>query len=376
MKIGIIFKPFVDIKIPFSGGMGNFTYLLSENLAKEGHEVSVLCGKDSQLPEGVNHISPEYLKENYNTYKAGEDFYNLAHKLNDSMKIVNESFGEQSKRFNNNINFVLDSVLNLKEQNYDILHFVTHEPLSLYAGLLSKIPSVVSLHGHYDYMGPDFLKFLESIKKRQRSNMTFVSVSKYIQNEYKKYINSELIYNAIDVSKIKPTYKKENYIAFLGRIDEFKGLDFAVNFSKKYNIPLKIGGSVENKYFFETKIEPQIDEKLIQYLGHQNEDQKQELLGKARALLMSSRYNEAFGRVTAEALACGTPVIGFDKGATPEILNEETGFLIKEDNFEEAKEAWDNIDKIDPKKCRKHAEENFDIKRQIEEYEKLYKEIS
>ena len=378
MKIGIVYKPYNTVGEPFKGGMCNFVYLQAKYLSKLGHQVTVFTGKGSRFSKGVNTIMPEWPISKIDIYRAGDDFYKKAEReCKDKIEVVNASFGELSARFDRKIESFLKFFAYARAKKFDVLHIVTHDILALYPALFASIPCMISFHGHYKLLGPDFLRWLEFIKKEKGSaeNCAWVSVSKYIQKEYSRYVNTRLINNAIEVKNFKPIYKKQGYLAFLARIDWRKGLDFAIDFSRRYKIPLFIGGNAEDKIYFE-KIKKGIDDRLVKYLGPQNETQKSQLLGNARALIMPSRYNEAFGRVTAEALACATPVIAFDKGANPElVINGKTGYLIKENDFESAKKAWDNIGRIDLKFCRKFAKENFDIEKQIKEYEKLYKTL-
>ena len=377
MKIGIVFKPYVSVKEPFRGGMGNFVFLLAKNLTQLGHEVTVLSGTGSKFPPKIKNYNLGYEDKKLNIYKAGDDFYKWVEKNCPSKKdAVDASFGELSARFDRKIETFLNFFSHAHSKKFDILHIVTHDILALYPALFAPMPSVISFHGHYSLLGPDFIRWLKYLKnKKPRQNCTFVSVSKYIQKEYSRFINTKLIYNGIEVKKYKPVFKKKDYIAFLSRIDYHKGLDFAIDFSRQYKIPLLIGGHADDKIYF-NRIKHKIDGKLIKYLGPQNEKQKNKLLGEARAVMMSSRYKEAFGRVTAESLACGTPVIAFNKGANPElVINGKTGFIIRENDFAAAKRAWDGISAINPRHCRAFVDNNFDIEKQILKYEALYKKL-
>ncbi len=377
MKIGIVFKPYAKEGEPFRGGMGNFAHLLSKNLAERGHDVTVLAGKNSKFSKGVKLFKPRFEEKDMNVYHAWESFYDEVEKeCKTKRDVVNKSFGELSARFDRKIESYLSFFAYAHYKKFDIIHTVTHDILANYSALFSSMPTVISFHGHYEMLGPDFLDWLKFMKKYDKpDNATLVSVSKYIQKEYGKYVDTKLIYNAIETEKFTPKYKKENYVAWLGRIDYHKGLDFALDFSEKYKIPLKIGARIDDPYTWKN-LEKRIDGKLIQYIGHLNEKQKNKLLANAKVFLMTSRYKEAFGRVTAESLACGTPVIAFNKGANPElVINGKTGYLIKENDLTGAKKAYDKIENVDPKYCRKFVEKNFDIKRQIDEYEGLYKKI-
>lgn len=377
MKIGIVFKPYATIKEPFRGGMGNFVFLLAKHLNKRGHQVTVLTGRHSHLPSGIKIKKLNFSENQYNIYQAGENFYRQVEKnTKNKREAVNCSFGELSKRFDHKIEAYLQFFADASAQKMDIIHVVTHDILALYSALFSATPAVISFHGHYKILGPDFIHWLKYLKNNRSSKpLALVSVSQYIQKEYNRFIKSRLIYNGIEIKNYQFNKEKNNYLAFLGRIDHLKGLEFAINFSRRYKIPLIIGGRIENQNYF-NNLKNKIDGQFIKFIGPQNEKQKNQFLGRAKALIMCSHYAEAFGRVTAEALACGTPIIAFNKGANSElVINNKTGFLIKENDLTGAKRAWDKIDQINPLTCRHWAEKNFNIENQVVAYEKLYQNL-
>ena len=120
-------------------------------------------------------------------------------------------------------------------------------------------------------------------------------------------------------------------LVFLGRIEEIKGPHLAIEVARRAQIPLIIAGNVptEHEGFFREKIEPHIDGDSVRYVGPVDDAQKNVLLGRAHALLMPILWEEPFGIVMAEAMACGTPVIGFRRGAVPEVVDHGvTGFVV------------------------------------------------
>ncbi|MFA5317945.1 MAG: glycosyltransferase [Patescibacteria group bacterium] len=379
LKIAIIFRPDVRIQIPTLGGMSNFVYFLSKGLKARGHDVTVFGGRNSKLARGVKLEKCLINEDGANIYDAGENFRSVVKKGANSLdEAINMSFGDLSKRFDYKIEHYLSAFSKIKAGNFDAVHIISYEIVGLYPALFSVVPAVVSFHGHHDYYSKEQKRWLDFVKDNYKSlNCSFVSVSRFIQKEYVKFIKSELIYNAIDIKPYKLQKNKKDYIAFLGRIDAKKGLEFTIKFSKKYQVPLIIAGNISNKWYFEDKIKPYIDSKLIKFIGLVNEKQKNKLLGGAKCFFMPTRYKEAFGRVIVEALACGTPVIGFKNGAVPElVINNKTGFVIKEDDMGGAKKAFDKIEQIKPEVCRKFVEDNFTIERLAGEYEALYRKIS
>lgn len=376
LKIAVVFKPYRQIKVPNLGGMSNFVYFLSKGLVEMGHQVTVFCSKNSELSRGVRTVKEKHMEDDLNIYHAHDYFYKEIEKKAGSLDdAVNMSFGELSKRFDYKIENYLQAFSKAYTGKYDVIHVVTHDILALYPALFSPVPTIVSFHGDYGMLGPDFLRWLKYLRNNKpKINCRFVSVSKFIKKEYGKYINSTLIYNAIDISPYKLELKKKNYIALLAaRLEYNKGIDIAIKFSQIYQIPLVIAGNISDPYFYKHFMKKDIDNKLIKYIGPINEKQKSKFLREAKCMLMPSRYKEAFGRVVIESLACGTPVISFGNGALGElVVNGKTGFVVEEGNIKEIKEAYDRINEIDKKYCREFVEKDFTISRMLKQYEEIY----
>jgi glycosyltransferase involved in cell wall biosynthesis len=174
------------------------------------------------------------------------------------------------------------------------------------------------------------------------------------------------VYNAINTSKYdsRLTVPANAPLIFLSRIERVKGCHIAIDVAKATGDKLIIAGNIsplpEEKAYFENEIQPHIDGERIQYVGVVNDEQKNYYLGQAKAMLFPIDIREAFGMVMAEAMACGTPVIGFAKGAVPEVIvNDENGFVVQ--NKEEMIEAVKKLSAIDRKVCRQHAETRFDV---------------
>jgi len=376
LKIAIIFKPYRPLKIPFTGGMMYYVYFLAKGLADRGHQVTVMAGQDAKLPNNVKLIKAKYDKDKMDVYHAHDEFYeDIFKNCKSPREIINRSFGELAGRFDKKIEIYLQYLTLAHNGKFDVIHVVTHDILALYPALFLSVPTVVSFHGHYKILGDDFLAWLKFIKKNKlRHNCNFVSVSKYIQKEYGCFVKSKLIYNSIDIAPYKlNTGQRDDYLIWIGRIDYNKGLDRAVQIALKLKQKLYFAGPIENQYLFDTKIKPYIDNKNIKYLGILNEQQKNKYISRAKAMFFPTRGEEAFGRVAVESLACGTPVITYDKGGLSEIVvNKKTGFIIRENNLADVKRALANLNKIKPEVCRKFVEKNFILGKMIGEYEKFY----
>jgi len=165
-------------------------------------------------------------------------------------------------------------------------------------------------------------------------------------------------------------------LVFLGRIQQEKGTAIAIEIALKTNKKLIIAGNVPNEQihqlYFNEQVKPFIDQEQIKYIGPVNNVQKNELLRNACAMLMPVTWDEPFGIVMAEALACGTPVIGFNRGAVPEVVtNGSTGFICNTTN--EMMEAVNNIPSLSRSDCRQVAEEKFSSTVMAKQYEQLYR---
>lgn len=181
----------------------------------------------------------------------------------------------------------------------------------------------------------------------------------------------DYVYLGIEVEKYPFSSNKEDYFLYLGRIDESKGVHIAIKSAKKTRSRLVIIGPITDIEYFNSYVKPHIDGELIVYLGEVDFNTKIEYLERARALLYPVQYEESFGLVMVEALATGTPLIGFARGSVTEIIRDEvTGLIVRDD--EEMISAMRKVEKIDPHECRRDAEERFSADHMASRYVELY----
>jgi glycosyltransferase involved in cell wall biosynthesis len=173
--------------------------------------------------------------------------------------------------------------------------------------------------------------------------------------------------------------KKKDYLSFLGRIAPIKGTHLAIEVAHQTGIPLKIAGEVQPMFkdYFDSMVKPHIDGKFIEYIGEADLNSKNELLGNSMAMLFPIEWDEPFGLVMIEAMACGTPVLAFPGGSVPELVTDgASGYVCKsvEDMAARVRELVDGPG-IAPETVRQYAEENFSVGRMVKEYIALYQAV-
>jgi glycosyltransferase involved in cell wall biosynthesis len=178
-----------------------------------------------------------------------------------------------------------------------------------------------------------------------------------------------------DFFRFQPQVPEDAPLVFLSRIERIKGAHTAIALARKSGRRLILAGNrvahEEGATYWKTEIEPFLNKEGVEYIGPVNDEQKNDLLGSAAALVVPIEWNEPFGIVFAEALACGTPVISCPQGALPEIVKHgQHGFLMR--SFDEGLEAISRLDEIRRSDCRLQAEDRFSRKVVVGQYEALY----
>jgi glycosyltransferase involved in cell wall biosynthesis len=174
-----------------------------------------------------------------------------------------------------------------------------------------------------------------------------------------------------------PSYCKGKYLAFLGRISPEKRVDRAIEVAKRVGLPIRIAAKVDaaDKDYFESKIRGLLDHPLVEYVGEIGEHEKAEFLRNAIALMFLIDWQEPFGLVMTEAMACGTPVIAYRMGSVPEVIEDgTTGYIV--DSMEAAANAVGRIDSLDRRRVRRAFEERFSARRMCQDYIDIYRRVS
>jgi glycosyltransferase involved in cell wall biosynthesis len=252
--------------------------------------------------------------------------------------------------------------------SFDIIHFhldYLHFP---FARRLGK-PHVTTLHGRLDLR--DLVPLYE-----QFNDVPVVSISNSQRSPLPSINWQGTVYHGIPSNLYELSRSQGTYLAFIGRISPEKRVDRAIEIAKRANIKLKIAAKVDavDKHYMETKIRPLLDHPLVEFIGEIGEKEKPEFLGNALALLFPIDWVEPFGLVMIEAMACGTPTIAFRQGSVPEIIDSGvTGFVVE--NIDESLAALAKVQYFDRARCRRVFEERFSASRMAADYLKTYERV-
>ncbi len=343
MKIAQI-APFEEPVPPKKyGGTERIVYHLTEELVKNGHNVTLFATGDSKTSAKLLSIFPKALR----SIKIGQNL-----KTREAYKLIG-------------LAKVIEILL---KENFDIIHnHIGWRFLPFIKILKTKV--VTTLHGPLDigYQRFIYQKF---------PNSYYISISKNQREPLPKLNFVGNVYNGIDITSFPFKEKSGNYLAFLGRMSPEKGPLEAIKIAKKMKMKLIMAAKIDvvDKEYFSKKIKPLIDNRMIKFIGEIGHKKKVQLLQNAKATLIPINWREPFGLVLTESMACGTPVIAFKRGSVPEVIkHKKTGFIVK--NVDEAIESLKKIDQIDRRDCRKWVEEKFTSEKMANGYEKIYSKV-
>jgi len=332
------------------GGTERIVYYLTEGLKKLGHKVVLFSTKNSKTSAKIFWWRKKSLAEDKIPWS--DYFLELEH--------------------------LAFSFSNLK--NFDIIHCHTGIKTFFFLNFI-KIPVIFTFHNPIQIKKNTPL-FEVAKRYKEKINAVFLSKAhkKFCQFSFKRNF---VIYNGIDINLFSFSKKPKDYFLWIGRVEPYKGIENAIYVAKKTKIKLLLVGKIdpERKKYFEEKIKPNLNEK-IQYLGEISQKKLVKIYQGAIATLYPIEWQEPFGLVMVESMACGTPVITFNLGSTKEIIkHQKTGFVVSflnkkgEKNFEGLIEAIERIGEIKRENCRQWVEKNFSIEKMVKNYEKVYYQI-
>jgi glycosyltransferase involved in cell wall biosynthesis len=339
MRIAQVSPLWERVPPPAYGGIELVVGLLTDELVRRGHEVTLFASGDSITQAKLISAHPRALRLDPNIKETS--IYETL-----QMALVYE-----------------------QAEQFDIIHsHIGHVALP-YASLV-KTPTVHTLHGIFT---PDNEKIFQYAKDRP-----YVSISD-AQREPRLGLNYvATVYNGIDINSYKFHAQPDDppYLAFLGRISPEKGTHLAIAIAKQAGWHLKMAGKVDavDVEYFETEIKPLIDGTQIEYLGEANHAQKNALMGGAVATLFPITWREPFGLVMIESMATGTPVIAMNLGSTTEVIaHGKTGFLCN--NVQECISAIERVTDLDRYACHQYVKSRFGVQQMTDGYEAVYQQV-
>jgi glycosyltransferase involved in cell wall biosynthesis len=338
MRILLMMDPGIPVPPKTYGGHERLVYLFAEEYQKLGHQVTLLAGPGS-------HCSGD-------TVTFGR---------NDLTRSKGERFKEARFAWR---------YLRKNKNNFDLVH--NFGRLIYLLPILNAPVKKIMTYGR-----PVSTKGIKAVTTLPNRNLIFTACSNYCVSTGNVAGKWKTVYNTIDFSQYNmvENVSDDAPLMFLGRLDKIKGAHTAIQAAKATGNRLILAGNIpdtaDNYAYYKTEIEPQIDNEQIVYAGALNDAEKNNYLGKAKALLFPIEWDEPFGMVMIEAMACGTPVIAFNRGSVPEVVeNAVTGFIVDDTAKMEQKVA--EISTINRSRCRQRAEERFDVKVIARQYLNLF----
>lgn len=208
------------------------------------------------------------------------------------------------------------------------------------------------------------------------ADLPFVSLSNAERGFFPDLNYVATVHNGIDCARFQPGSGDGGFLLFAGRMAPEKQPHLAIEVALRAALPLKLAGPIEDRHrgYFETEVAPQVDDVMVEYLGDLNRTELVEVYGKAVAVIMPLAWDEPFGLVVVESLACGTPVIGWRRGALPELIDEGvTGVVV--DDVAGAVSALSSLEALDRAACRREAETRFSISAMTRGYLDAYQRV-
>jgi glycosyltransferase involved in cell wall biosynthesis len=338
VKIAQVAPLYESVPPKYYGGTERVVSYLTEELVRQGHEVTLFASGDSVTKARLVAPCRRALRLDKHCLDP------LAH-------------------------HILMLELLLKEPTrFDIIHFhidYLHFPLSR----RQFIPHLTTLHGRLDI--PDLVPLYEEF-----SGAPVVSISN-AQREPLPWLNwLGTVYHGLPEDMYRFRAAPGTYLAFLGRISPQKRVDRAIEIAKRIGMQIRVAAKVDaiDREYFEDVVASLLKDPLVEYVGEIGDGEKDEFLGGAYALLFPIDWPEPFGLVMIEAMACGTPVIAYRSGSVPEVIDDDvTGFIVE--GLEDAVKAAERISTLSRKRCRELFEQRFVASRMAEDYVAIYQRL-
>lgn len=363
MRIALLAPLVSAISEPFLGGAQALVADLARGLQERGHVVTLFARQGSSVP-GV-HIETIHVPESVQP----ANFSRPA-----SEQAIDPGFFDQA-------NIFLELCLRLQQrsQEFDLFHAHAFDWPSFALSPLLGRPVIHTIH--LPALSPEINSALK-ILHEQGHRVTLVTVSQACARSYLPYTPMDaVIYNGMDFSAIpfNPQVPADAPLIFAGRITPEKGLEAAIEIATRAGKQLLIAGGIYDRRYFREKIEGKLRQspERLRYLGILERSRLWEVMGQCLGLLFPIEWDEPFGLTPVEAMATGTPVIAFRRGAIDEIIqHERTGFLVPPGARLEAALAVERLPEISRAACRASVDPRFSLQNMLKAYEQVYFEVS
>ena len=335
MKIALIAPPFIAVPPRKYGGTELFIAELAQGLQSKEIDVTVYSNGESTVDVPTRWLYPE-------------SHWPIPYEV------------EASLRGLNHFSWAIQEA----SQEADLIHLNSAPGLSF--ARFTPVPMVYTVHHAYE---PVLSEFYQSYP-----DVSYVTISNF-QREKLTMPQMQTIHHGINQALYPMVEKKQEYLSFLGRIAAPKGTHLAIDVAKKSGIPLKIAGEIQpvNKNYWETMVKPHVDGRFIEYVGEVGMEDKVNLLGNSMAMLFPVQWDEPFGLVMIEAMACGTPVLALPGGSVAEVVKEGVSGNVRKTTAELADAL--GVLSIPARTVRGYMEEFFSRERMTKDYITLYTEI-
>lgn len=315
------------------GPWENIASLLTEELVRRGLDVTLYATGDSVTSAELRSVCP----------RGYEEDQDIIPKVWECLHI---------------------SSLFEEADQYDLIHnHFDYLPLT-YTGMTTT-PVVSTIHG-FSSAG------ILPVYKKYNHSVYYVSISDSDRSPDLSY--TATVYHGLELGQFHFQAAPDDYLLFFGRIHPEKGVRESIEIAKKSGRRLIIAGIIQDQSYFKLQVEPELVPGKIDYIGSAGPDKRSRLLGNSAALLHPIRFDEPFGLSVIEAMACGSPVIAFQRGSMPELIRHgHNGYLVSD--TAEAVSAVAELGKIRREDCRAHIERYFTAERMAEDYISVYKSI-
>ncbi len=360
MRVALVAPLVTTITQPYVGGSQALVAELARGLLQRKHQVTLFARAGSSVPgvtiEGLD--VPESVRP-ANFSRPNQ------------VRPVDDGFFAQSNLF-----LQLFLALQRRHDEFDIIHAHAFDwPAFVCSALIHDAPILHTLH--LPAASPEINEALR-VLHQQGHPLTLITVSHACASTYAAYTPVDaIIYNGLDINAIPfaAHVPVDAPLLFAGRIAPEKGVEAAIEIAQQANHRLLLAGGIYDRDYYEERIVPRLEQagEDVTFLGQLEHAALWQLMSQVRGLLFPIAWDEPFGLTTVEAMAAGTPVIAFRRGAAGEIIRHgETGFLVEADQIEEAASLVDELPHLSRAQCRAHVEQHFSFEHMLDEYERVY----